>query len=347
MSTIAQAQTVYRPTRSGRAIVLAVCLVLALFGLMLVGLMLGTPQLRVPDLLTIANGGGSRLARIVVMELRLPRVLLGAMAGAMLALAGTLLQDSMRNALAGPELLGVSSGASVVMASVTIFHLPVPWNLYPIAALAGGMAAGAVVLLSMRRMGDSVRLILMGVSVGALLYAAIIAIVSLGDQNDVGILYLYLLGSLANRTWDYVNLVWPWAVVCIPLALLMARPINLLQLGDDMAEGLGLHVVRWRLLIVILSAALVAAVVAVAGPIGYVALAAPHMARRTLRTPDARQVLPISMLMGAVLLVGADLLAKNLFDPLELPVGIWTTVIGGPVLLFLLRRQLGGAKAAR
>jgi iron complex transport system permease protein len=199
----------------------------------------------------------------------------------------------------------------------------------------------------MRRMGEPVRLVLMGVSVGALLYASIIAIISLGDQNSVALLYLYLLGSLANRTWDYVNMVWPWALVCIPLALMMARPLNLLQLGDDMAEGLGLKVVRWRLFIVILSAALVAAVVAVAGPIAYVALAAPHMARRTLRTPDARQVLPIAMLMGSVLLVGADLLAKNLFDPLELPVGLWTTLIGGPVLLILLRRQLGGTRAVR
>lgn len=349
MSTFAQTQA--RPTirsaRISRVLVLAGCLVVALLGFMLLGLMLGIPQLTIPDLLTIAQGGGDRVARIVVIELRLPRIVLGVAAGAMLALAGTLLQDAMRNALAGPELLGVSSGASAVMAAIVIFHLPVPWNLYPFAALAGGGLAGLVVLVAMRKINDPVRLVLMGVSVGALLYAAIIAIVSLGDQNDVGLLYLYLLGSLANRTWDYVNLVWPWAVVGIPLALIMARPLNLLQLGDEVAEGLGLHVVRWRLLIVLLSAALVAAVVAVAGPISYVALAAPHMARRVLRTPDARQVLPIAMLIGAVLLVGADLLAKNLFSPLELPVGIWTTVIGGPILLVLLRRQLGGARAGR
>jgi iron complex transport system permease protein len=209
------------------------------------------------------------------------------------------------------------------------------------------MLAGTIVLVSMRRVGDPVRLVLMGVSLGALLYAAIISIISLGDQNDVGLLYLYLLGSLANRTWDYVNLVWPWALVCIPLALVMARPLNLLQLGDEMAEGLGLRVVRWRLFIMAIGAAMVAAVVAVSGPIAYVALASPHMARRALQTTDARQVLPVSMLIGSVLLVGADLLAKNLFSPIELPVGIWTTIIGGPLLLFLLRRQLAGAKAMR
>ncbi|HEX8219534.1 MAG TPA: iron ABC transporter permease [Chloroflexia bacterium] len=347
MSAVEQTQKLYRPSKLGHVLVLGACLLLSLLGLMLVGLMLGTPQLQISDLLAIAGGGGDRLSQIVVPQLRLPRVVLGAMSGAMLALAGTLLQDSMRNPLAGPELLGVSSGASLVMAAVTIFHLPLPWNLYPLAALVGGMVAGSVVLFSMRRLGDPVRLVLMGVSVGALLYAMIITIISLGDQNDVGLLYLYLLGSLANRTWDYVNQVWPWAVVCIPLALIMARPLNLLQLGDEVAEGLGLRVVRWRLVIVMLSAALVAAVVAVSGPISYVALAAPHIARRTLRTTDARQVLPTAMLAGSVLLVGADLLAKNLFFPIELPVGIWTTVIGGPLLLFLLRRHLGGARAAR
>jgi iron complex transport system permease protein len=233
------------------------------------------------------------------------------------------------------------------MAAVVIFHLPLPWPLYPVAALVGGMLAGSISLMSMRRLGDPVRLILMGVSVSVLLGAAIIAIISLGDQNDVGLLFLYLLGSLANRTWDYVNLVWPWAVVCIPLALLLARPLNLLQLGDEVAEGLGLRVVRWRLLIMALGAGMVAAVVAVAGPIGYVALVCPHVARRVLGTTDARQVLPASMLMGAALLVGADLIAKNLFSPLEMPVGVWTTIIGGPLLVVMMRRQLAGSKAMR
>ncbi len=347
MSTITQAQPLYRTSRVSRLILVLIVLVLALLALMLLGLMLGIPQLTLSDLIVVAQGGGSRLAGIVVPQLRLPREVLGAMAGAMLALAGTMFQDSMRNPLAGPELIGVSSGASFVMAAIVIFHLPVPWELYPVAALAGGMFAGSIALFSMRRLGDPVRLVLMGVSVSALLHAGIIAIISLGEQNDVGLLYLYLLGSLANRTWDYVNLVWPWAVVCIPLSLMMARPLNLLQLGDEMAEGLGLHVVRWRILIMTIGAMMVASVVAVAGPIGYVALVCPHIARRLMRTTDARVVLPVAMLLGSILLVGADLLAKNLFSPLELPVGLWTTLIGGPLLVVMMRRQLAGAKAMR
>jgi iron complex transport system permease protein len=346
MTTLAGRPGTLLSARISRVLILAAVLILALALLGLLGLLLGTPQLTPPDLVRIADGGGTRLERIVVPGLRLPSVLLGGMAGAMLALAGVLLQDAMRNALAGPELLGVSAGASVVIAAVTILHLPLLWNLYPVAALIGGVGAGAIVILSMRRLGDPVRLVLMGVALNALLYAGIIIIIMMSkEQADVGLLYLYLLGSIANRSWDYVQMVLPWAVICIPLALLTARWLNLLQLGDEIAEGLGLRVVRTRLVLALLSAALVAAVVAACGPIAYIALAAPHLARRILRTTDARQVLPIAALIGAALLVGADLVAKNLLDPLELPVGIWTTILAGPPLLILLRRQLGGLRA--
>ena len=346
MTTLAGRPGTLLSARISRVLILAAILILALALLGLLGLLLGTPQLTPPDLVRIADGGGTRLERIVVPGLRLPRVLLGGMAGAMLALAGVLLQDAMRNALAGPELLGVSAGASVVIAAVTILHLPLLWNLYPVAALIGGVGAGAIVILSMRRLGDPIRLVLMGVALNALLYAGIIIIIMMSkEQADVGLLYLYLLGSIANRSWDYVQMVLPWAVICIPLALLTARWLNLLQLGDEIAEGLGLRVVRTRLVLALLSAALVAAVVAACGPIAYIALAAPHLARRILRTTDARQVLPIAALIGAVLLIGADLVAKNLLDPLELPVGIWTTILAGPPLLILLRRQLGGLRA--
>jgi iron complex transport system permease protein len=326
-------------------LILAAVLILALAMIVLFGLLLGTPQLTPNDLGVIAGGGGEKLARVVVTQIRMPRVLLGMSAGAMLALAGTLLQGTLRNALGGPELLGVSAGASVVIAAITIFHIAVDWALYPWLALVGSMLSGTIVLLSMRRINDPVRLVLMGVAMNALLYAAIISIITMGQQQDVGLLYLYLLGSLANRTWLQLQVLLPWAAVAIPLALLAARPLNLMQLGDEVAEGLGLRVVRMRLLLMLLSAGLVAAVVAVSGPIAFVALMAPHLARRALGTPDARQVLPIAALIGAVLLTFADLVAKNLFDPLELPVGVWTTLIGGPLLLLLLRRELGGRQA--
>jgi iron complex transport system permease protein len=307
----------------------------------LLTLLLGTPNLSLPDLWRIVNGGGTPLARLVVTQLRLPRLVLGILAGAMLALSGNLLQDTLRNPLAGPELLGVSAGATVVVAAITIFHLPVLLMAIPWLALAGGLIGSSVVILTMRQIGDSVRLVLTGAALTALLNACVIIFMSLGSQNDLSILFLFLVGSLGNRTWVHVDLVLPWALIAIPLALLCARPLNVLQLGDDVARGLGLPVLGVRLLILVLSTALVAAVVAVCGPIAFIALLAPHLARRILKTNDARVILPCAALLGAVLLTGADLFARQAFAPQELPVGIWTTLIGGPFLLLLLRQQLG------
>ncbi|HLI09885.1 MAG TPA: iron ABC transporter permease [Ktedonobacteraceae bacterium] len=312
-----------------------------LIAISLLALLLGIPNLSLPALWAIVNGGGGPLARLVVTQLRLPRLVLGMLAGAMLALSGSLLQDSLRNPLAGPELLGVSAGATVVVAAITIFHLPVLLIAIPWLALAGGLVGSSVVILTMSRVGDSARLILTGAALAALLNACVIIFMSLGAQNDLSILFLFLVGSLANRTWVHVQLVLPWALVAIPLALLCARPLNILQLGDDVARGLGLHVLHVRLLILALSTALVAAVVAVCGPISFIALLAPHLARRVLRTNDARLILPCAALLGAVLLTGADLFAREAFAPQELPVGIWTTLVGGPILLLLLRQQAG------
>ncbi|MFW5825591.1 MAG: FecCD family ABC transporter permease, partial [Marinobacter sp.] len=149
-----------------------------------------------------------------------------------------------------------------------------------------------------------------------------------------------LVGSLTGRDWTHLGLVWPWLAVGLPVAMALARSLNLLQLGDEIAQGLGLAVFRTRVLLMLVAIALTASVVAVCGPIGFVALIAPHMVRGLLRTTDARQVLPISALLGALLLTVSDLLARELFSPTELPVGLVTVALGSPVALFLLRRLM-------
>lgn len=330
----------WRSRRAHVVMLIAVCVGL-LVGIGLLTLLVGTPSLSMTDFWGIAHGGGTPLARIVVIQLRLPRLVLGILAGAMLALSGVLLQDALQNTLAGPELLGISAGATVVVAAITILHLAVIVSVVPWLALLGGLSGGIIVILTMRQTRDSVRLVLTGAALTALLNASVIVFISLGSQNDISLLFLFLVGSLANRTWIQVNLVLPWAVIGIPLAFLCSRVLNVLQLGDDVARGLGLPVLRIRVLILVLSTALVAAVVAVCGPISFIALLAPHLARRILKTSDSRVILPCAALLGAVLLCGADLFARQAFDPQEIPVGVFTTLIGGPFLLFLLRRQLG------
>ncbi|MBD2246555.1 iron ABC transporter permease [Nostoc sp. FACHB-888] len=333
------------PKRSYRVwkVAIALCLLLVILGLL--ALLLGTPHLSLQQLWEILVGGsGERITQLVVIELRLPRLILGMLTGASLALAGVLLQDSLRNPLAGPELLGISSGAATVMAAIIVLKLPVAMELHPPLALAGGLLGGGVVLLASRRITDPLRLVLIGAAITALLNALVIAIISLGTPEAVSLLFLFLLGSLAARTWDYVQLVLPWVLVGIPLALSSARMLNLLQLGDEVAEGLGLKVFQARIMIGLLSVGLVAAVVAACGQISYIALLAPHISRYILGTTDARQVLLVAGLLGAVLLVGADLVAREILAPQELPVGIWTTILGAPALLLLLRRQIGKSK---
>ncbi len=329
------------PARSLRVGLVGLVMLAALAGVGVLALMLGVTEISPGEVLTIVfTEGGERVPRIVIWEVRLPRFLLGALAGGSLAVAGTMLQDALNNELAEPGLLGVASGASLVVAFVVIFNIAVPFGTLPLFALAGGLLAGVTILFATRLTKDPVRMILIGAAIGAFFSALITVIVVLGEPNEIRALYSYLVGSLIGRDWDDLRLALPWIAIGLPVALLFGRPLNLLQLGDDMAEGLGLPVFRTRALIFLVAIVLQGAVVAVCGPVGFVALVAPHMARGLLQTSDARQILPISALIGALLLTTADLIAREIFSPAELPVGLLTTAIGAPFGLFLLRRLI-------
>lgn len=340
-------QTAGDPIRSaskaGRVLALLALLVVLGVIVALCALKAGYPALSWQELFRIVYAhGGSVLERISVLEIRLPRIILGALAGAMLGISGVLLQSGLRNPLASPELIGVSAGSSLMAAAITVLHLPIAFGLRPLLGLLGGLAGGGIVLAALRGRYESATIILMGTAVTAMLNGLVVWLVTMGTQNDVNLLYTYLLGSLAGRSWQHVAHLLPWAVVALPASFLFAGPLNLLRLGDERAEALGQHVVRVRLLMLVASVVLVAAVVAQCGPIGYIALLGPHITRAVLQTTDARLIVPFSAAVGAVLLISADLLAKIAFMPQEVPVGLWTTMLGVPVLLVLfiaLRRE--------
>ena len=302
----------------------------------------GIPKLSIAEAWgTLWGEEAERLARLSVRELRAPRVALAVLSGAALGLAGAMMQDGLRNPLAGPELLGVASGASLAVAVVTLFQVPLLLVFYPWVALTGGLLAGAVVIIAAKGTKSTLQVVLIGVAVAAFINACITALISLaGTSGSVLVLYYYLLGSLANRTWEHVWIAAPWVAVCLPLGLLLARPLNTLRLGDHAAQSLGMSVGRVRTLVLLIGAGLVAAVVAVAGPIGWIGLLAPHLARRALRSEDPRKVLAFSALMGVALLTMADVGAKLAIAPSETPVGLWTAVLGGPALVLLLRNKI-------
>ena len=320
------------------AAILLLCIVVAAS----ISLANGMPKLSAAEAWGILWGEeAERLASLTVRELRAPRVALAILSGAALGLAGAMMQDGLRNPLAGPELLGVASGASLAVAVVTLFQVPLLLVFYPWLALTGGLLVGAVVVIAAKGARSPLQVVLVGVAVTAFINACIIALISLaGTSGSVLVLFYFLLGSLANRTWEHVWIAAPWVAVCLPLGLLLARPLNTLRLGDHAAQSLGMRVGRIRTLVLLLGAGLVAAVVAVTGPIGWIGLLAPHLVRRSLGSEDPRKVLAFSALMGAALLTMADVGAKFAIVASETPVGLWTAVLGGPVLLLLLRDRI-------
>jgi iron complex transport system permease protein len=339
-SSLHTGQTASRRRLAVGGSVVLILILLSILSLSLGSASLGSTTLSPLQLYNIiVNGDGERVTRIAVLELRLPRLIVGIIGGISLALAGCVLQDILRNDLAGPELLGVSAGASAVMASIFILQIFVAWWVSPWLALIGGLIAGGIVLFVTREQHYPAQMALVGVALTALFNAYIVFLISLGTDSQIELFLLFLAGSLANRTWNDILLLVPWALICIPLALLSARMLNLLRLGDDVAAGLGVNVLITRIILLVVVIAPVAALIAICGPIAYIALLAPLMTRRILATTNAYLVLPITALLGAVLLVAADLSARQVFAPAETPVGLWTTLIGVPILLLLLRLQ--------
>ena len=320
------------------AVVACLCAVVAV-----VSLMRGTPDLSVGEVLEALLGSGTSEGnqRFIVQNLRLPRVIGGLVAGGMLGVSGAVMQDTLRNPLAGPELIGVSAGASLAVATIVAFRLPFPGIVLPLAALLAGLATGTLILSLVSLKSNPMRMLLAGAAFTALLNALVIAVITLAPNfGGVSIIYRFLVGSLSDVQWEEVRLVAPWTAALLPVFLLAGRPLNILKLGDEMAEGLGVGVRRTRALLFGVSVLLVAPVIAIAGPIGFVALVSPHIVRRLLQTSDARIVLPVSAAVGAILVMGADMAARLALHPHEIAVGLWTVVLGAPVLLALMQRGL-------
>ncbi|MBB6097472.1 iron complex transport system permease protein [Deinobacterium chartae] len=274
---------------------------------------------------------------LIVWTLRLPRALVAALAGAALGVSGALMQGVTRNPLASPGILGVNAGAALAILVMVVFLPGLPAALYVPIAFLGGAGAALLVYAVASGVGlTPLRLALAGVAVGALISAASNALMILFEQRAQGALFS-LSGSVAGRTWEHVYLLAPWVGVTLAVSLLLARRVNLLALGEDVARGLGARTERDRLIVSLIAVLLAAAAVAVTGPIGFVGLMVPHVARALLG-PDYRAVLPLSALLGAALLTYADVAARLIDKPLETPVGILISAIGAPFFVYLARR---------
>lgn len=278
----------------------------------------------------------------IVNTLRLPRMLVAALVGMALGVSGAILQGLTRNPLADPGILGISAGAGVVAVTLIVVVRDVPAGVIPVAAFGGAVTVAGLIYLLAWRGGDSpLRLILVGIGLAAICGALTTLMITFGDIYDVQRALIWLTGSVYGRSWEEFWPLLPWIVVCLPLALLLARDLNALNLGEEVARGLGVRVAWRRGLLLLAAVALAAATVAAAGTIGFVGLMAPHLARR-LVGPDHSGLLPTAAVLGGLLVVVSDLVGRTLFAPIELPVGLITAAVGAPFFIALLWQQRRG-----
>jgi len=289
----------------------------------------------------IMGHGEASTEAAILWEIRFPRVLLALVAGIGLAAAGVTWQGVLRNPLADPYLIGVSAGGALG-AGLALFwkgDLPLGSQTIPVAAFMGSLMALALVWsISGRGVRFSVeRMLLAGVAVGSFL-SAILSMLVFWNQESLTTLYFWMLGSFSGRTWEDLTLALPYLGVGLALVFWQLRHLNVLQLGSERARGLGVDTASVQRWLIIGASLVTASVVAVCGMIGFVGLVVPHLTR-LLVGPDLRKVLPASCLLGAILLVGADLAARTLWAPAEMPVGVLTALLGAPFFLYLIARE--------
>ncbi len=300
-------------------------LVLAISGVLLGSLDLQTALSTGPDILT---------------DLRLSRVLVAILAGAGLGLAGAMIQGVVRNPLASPDIIGVTGGSGLAATALLLLFPGVAFGWMIPAAIVGALLTMALMLWLVRNQDlNPARLVLVGVALSAWL-GALIDWLLVSHPYQVNAALVWLTGSLWGRGWDHVAVLLPWLLVLFPLALMMALRLDLLALGDEAAEGLGANVLQTRKLALLLSVALAAVSVAVCGAISFVGLISPHLARLLVGGSHHR-LIPATAMIGAVLVLLADILARTLAPPIELPAGVLTSLIGAPYFLFLLTRYRG------
>lgn len=295
-----------------------------------------TPPLQV--LRTLTAPQGSDIA-FIIWELRLPRILLAILVGAALAIAGAILQSIVRNPLASPDVIGITSGAAlaaVLFLALLKTTLSIHW--LPFAAMLGALVSALLVIgLTWKNGISPSRMVLVGIGLAAAMGAGTTLLIVISDDSAAMTAYVWLTGSLYAAQWKDVQGLLPWLLVTVPLCLAFTRHADAMALGDSVAEGLGVAILRSRLVLLACSVALAGAAVAFAGGLSFVGLIAPHLAAKLVGRNLARQV-PASALVGALIMLYADLLGRVAFLPKDLPAGIFVAGIGAPFFVYLLHK---------
>ena len=334
--------------RRGRYAIVFAALVAALVAVMALSAGTGSVRIDAPELVRILLGRGGDAARAnVVWQIRLPRLLMAALLGGGLSLSGFLLQSFFGNPIAGPFVLGISSGAKFAVALTMICFLGrarviSSWALVA-AAFVGSLISVSFILLLSRRLRHMAALLVAGIMIGYICSAATDFIVTFADEADIVNLHGWSLGSFSGMSWAGVRVAAALVGAGLIAALLLSKPIAAYQLGEAYARSVGVNITAFRMALILLSSLLSACVTAFAGPISFVGIAVPHLIKRGLNTSKPLLVIPASFLGGAVFCAACDLIARTAFSPTELNISTVTSVFGAPVVIaMMLRRQREG-----
>ncbi|AVP53649.1 FecCD family ABC transporter permease [Clostridium tetani] len=314
---------------------------LLLISLIVITIGMGSVNLPIGDIIDVFLGKGSKINESIIMDMRLPRIILAVFVGAGLSISGALLQSVMKNPLADPGITGVSSGGSLA-AILIMLYFPQMYKALPLIAFLGSILACTIVFfLSWDNGIKPMRVILSGVAVNAMFLGATSLLAILNTEKIQGVL-LWVNGSIAYRGWREVSYFLPYCIIGILLSFFCIRGANILALGDDVATNLGVNVNRTRILISVVAVFLAGISTSAVGIIGFIGLIVPHICRLILGY-DYKTLVPLSAILGGTILLLADTLARYIARPIELPVGVLMSMIGGPFFLFLLRRRKDNA----
>jgi len=325
-----------------RALISTVVLTVTVFLIFILSNSIGELFIHPIDVFRTLIGYGSDTENLFIFSFRLPRIVVALLVGICLAVAGAVLQGLIRNPLASPDIIGITGGGSVgVVLFLMIFSdvnnaLTVSIKWMPVAAFVGATVVGLLVyLLSWKNGSSTIRLVLIGIGLSLLTDALTTLFMVSGPIYQAAQANVWITGTVYGATWEQVQILMPVTIILLLLSMISVRTINIQELGDDLATGVGSPVQRNKLLLLLLGTALTGTAVAFSGAIGFVGLMAPHIARRLIGSSFGA-MLPVSALIGAILVMAADLIGRTLFSPLEVPAGVFTAAIGAPYFIYLL-----------
>lgn len=342
MMKILMTTTERRQNTKKISVILILCLLIVIA--FVVSMNTGYIRLSPADVLRTIFGAGTAKQGLILFSYRLPRIVITLLIGAGLAVSGCIMQGISRNALADPGILGINAGAGLTVMLYISFYpttAAAPVYLLPALAMIGaGLTAILIYFLSYKRYQGIVptRLLLSGIAVAAAISSAMIVLTIRLSPDKFQVVARWMAGSIWGTSWDFVVALLPWILILLPYVFYKARVMDVLNLGDQTATGLGANVQKEQLVLLGAAVALAASCVAVSGGIGFVGLIGPHLARRLVGSKH-RMLLPTSALIGSLLVIVADTIGRSIMQQSEIPTGIVVAVIGAPYFLYLLARS--------